>query len=75
MRERKPNIWRNDSWQFSKFKENYKPTDPRISTNSKESKTYENYITVYLNQTSGNKNVFKAAGESKYRVLHCGKIR
>lgn len=46
--ERK-NIWGNNSWQFSKSVENYKPTDPRNLINFKQSK-HGNYTKLYLNE-------------------------
>lgn len=33
------NVWRNNTWNFSKFEENYKPTDWKLWANLKPKKT------------------------------------
>lgn len=57
------NIWRNNAWKFSRFGENCKSTDSRISVNPKHEKHESNYIKAIITRlpkTDG-KKVLKAA--------------
>lgn len=42
----------NNGWKFSKFGENYKPTDSRNSVNPKHKKHEGNYMKAHFNQNA-----------------------
>lgn len=42
----------NNGWKFSKFGENYKPTDSRNSVNPKHKKREGNYMKAHFNQNA-----------------------
>lgn len=45
-------VGRNNGSKVSKFDENSKPTDPRISANPKQKKCEKNYTKLHHNQTA-----------------------